>query len=128
MFSRKECLSEPCPNCGFGPSWGILKMRDSNGRERYPYYCRHCKKRTQSFCKKSDVPLDVLNGGTEVIIEQKRGICERCKKEARLEQHHWAPWKFFDDADSWPKSMLCRACHTEWHQVMTGDLVKKNTT
>jgi hypothetical protein len=100
-------------------------MLDSSGRERFPYFCTRCGKRTQLFCKKSEVPEVVAHGEVNVKIEQKFGLCERCGKEAHLEQHHWAPWKYFDDADSWPKSMLCRECHEEWHQVMTNDLIKK---
>ncbi len=58
--------------------------------------------------------------------QRKKADCERCGEHTLLEQHHWAPFKYFKDADRWPKSYLCRKCHEEWHQVMTGDLVRKH--
>jgi len=125
MFSRKENLAYPCPNCGCGPSWNIVKVIDSCERPRFPYVCSVCGQRTQCFAKKKDVPKEVLNGNPEKIYTPKIGKCARCGKETHLEEHHWAPYKFFQDANNWPKSWLCRECHEEWHQVMTGDLIKK---
>ncbi len=126
MFSRKEELHNPCPNCGEKPSWGLLKMIDSRGSERYPFYCNHCHKRTQCFEKKISVPQAIKDRQPDVIITPKLGICERCGKKTHLEEHHWAPWKYFKDANDWPKSSLCRKCHEEWHQIMTGDLRKNS--
>lgn len=123
MFSRKENLNRCCPNCGNSPSWRIVKVVDSNGKERFPYVCQSCGKRTQCFAKKKDVPIEIRNGDPAKTYHQKKGKCQRCGITTYLEEHHWAPWKYFEDADNWPKSMLCRACHEEWHQVMTGDLI-----
>ena len=43
--------------------------------------------------------------------------CAHCGASGGVELHHWAPWHLFDDADSWPTSHLCRACHDMWHRV-----------
>ena len=50
--------------------------------------------------------------------------CERCGVIAHLHWHHWAPKSMFTDAESWPKSALCPACHAEWHEIVTPQLVK----
>jgi DNA-directed RNA polymerase subunit M/transcription elongation factor TFIIS len=46
--------------------------------------------------------------------------CERCGSEDDVEVHHWAPQTLFGDADHWPTSVLCKACHVKWHSVMRG--------
>lgn len=43
--------------------------------------------------------------------------CARCGTR-ETEQHHWAPRAMFDDADQWPMSPLCVACHTRWHRTI----------
>jgi formate dehydrogenase maturation protein FdhE len=124
MFSRKEELDKKCPNCGSGPSWGVLKLIDSAGRDRYPYFCKLCGTRTQCYCKKNDVLGSVLNSDPSIIIPPKKGVCERCGEIGYLERHHWAPISLFDDADNWPTSFLCHTCHAEWHSVMTKNNVR----
>ncbi len=50
--------------------------------------------------------------------------CERCGEKAALQEHHWAPKHLFgeDEADRWPKSYLCEACHDRWHRVVTPNM------
>lgn len=126
MFNHREKLAECCPKCGRGPNWVLIKMVDSAGRERYPYVCQHCNTRTQLFEKKAKAK-NIRGIVNEVIKmpQREKAPCERCGKYELLEKHHWAPFKLFEDADSWPTSMLCRACHEEWHMKVTGDLVRK---
>jgi len=126
MFNHREDLKLPCPNCGEEPEWILIKMIDSAGRVRYPYICKNCKKRTQLYEKKQIAKtVGVLNSENIYIKKRTEAPCEACGKYALLEQHHWAPHKLFEDSDRWPKSNLCRDCHEKWHQVMTGDLIKK---
>ena len=70
MFNRKENLNNACPKCGKGPSWGILKMIDSGGRERFPYFCQFCLSRSQLFVKKKEVPPNILEGPPSVILKK----------------------------------------------------------
>jgi hypothetical protein len=44
--------------------------------------------------------------------------CERCGSSDGTQQHHWAPYAVFLDADSWPTSWLCPECHALWHAAM----------
>lgn len=46
-------------------------------------------------------------------------LCVRCGGLAE-HYHHWAPVAVFEDANNWPGSYLCRACHVEWHRTMEG--------
>jgi len=121
---RKD-LMKPCQYCGQGPKWKIVKIIDSNERSRFPYACSFCGKRTTFFVKKKNVPEEILNSEPGKIYQPNLGICQRCNKHTHVEEHHWAPHKFFKDADEWPKSLLCRECHEEWHSLMTGDLIRK---
>jgi hypothetical protein len=46
-------------------------------------------------------------------------FCARCgARDVPLEKHHWAPRAVFEDADNWPISYLCLACHDDWHRKM----------
>lgn len=128
MFSHRDYLNKNCPNCGGIPNYKITKIIDSRGMARYPYYCAHCGTRTQLFEKKKNLPKEILEQDPVLILPLKQGTCARCKEYKIVEEHHWAPRKYFNDADNWPKSMLCRSCHEEWHQVMTGDLIRRHPT
>jgi hypothetical protein len=44
--------------------------------------------------------------------------CERCGAREQTHRHHWAPREYFADANSWPTSYLCNACHRLWHETM----------
>lgn len=48
------------------------------------------------------------------------GRCSRrgCEREA-VEDHHFAPRAIFgDEADDWPRALLCLEHHIEWHRRM----------
>lgn len=46
--------------------------------------------------------------------------CARCESAAGTQLHHWAPRAIFGarEADRWPTSNLCPACHSLWHRLM----------
>lgn len=44
--------------------------------------------------------------------------CERCGSTDGSQLHHWAPQAIFADANDWPQSWLCHACHRTWHNAM----------
>jgi hypothetical protein len=50
--------------------------------------------------------------------------CARCGRRG-AEEHHWSPRAIFgkDEAETWPKDFLCKACHDEWHLKVTPQLV-----
>lgn len=101
-------------------------MLDSAERIRYVYICGDCGQRTTAFCKKALAEKSPLLVPGTITMSPNKGHCQRCKTYTHLEKHHWAPYKLFgDDADSWPTAMLCRRCHEEWHQKVTGDLIRK---
>ena len=63
----------------------------------------------------SDLPVIADNRGT-------LGRCSRrgCEREA-VEDHHFAPRAVFgQDADEWPRALLCVEHHIEWHRRMRG--------
>lgn len=48
------------------------------------------------------------------------GRCSRrgCEREA-IEDHHFAPRAVFqEEADEWPRALLCLEHHAEWHRRM----------
>lgn len=124
---KEELAKAPksCKFCG-DSNWVIKEMIDSAGRVRYPYVCAGCRKRSTAFCKKKLAEKSDLLIKGAIKMRQKTGACERCGTVTYLEKHHWAPFSIFgDDAINWPTSMLCRSCHEEWHQKVTGHLIKK---
>jgi len=49
-----------------------------------------------------------------------------CESEA-VEDHHFAPQALFGTAaDEWPRALLCVNHHTEWHQRIAGQEVKRH--
>lgn len=57
-----------------------------------------------------------------VVADYRGGLgrCSRrgCELEA-VEDHHFAPRAVFrDEADDWPRALLCQTHHAEWHRRM----------
>jgi hypothetical protein len=57
------------------------------------------------------------------VIADYRGVIGRCARlgcdREAVEDHHFAPRaKFGDEADDWPRALLCREHHIEWHRRM----------
>lgn len=125
MLPELQNAPDFCKDC-HSKNWKIKRMIDSAERIRYVYICDACGQRTTAFCKKVLAEQSSLLIAGTINMPVKKGHCERCNVYTHLEEHHWAPYKIFgNDAESWPKSMLCRKCHEEWHQKVTGDLVRK---
>ena len=121
LLNRHEDLKQNCPQCKTSPNWIIVKTIDSADRPRYPYACEKCGFRTQLFVKKEKVPRKILEGDSVKESPPNLERCAKCNELTHVEDHHWAPRKYFDNADDWPKSKLCRKCHAEWHRKVTGD-------
>ena len=105
-----------------------------SGSTIYPVYCNQCGNVSNKYIKKhvaleyaiTNGPLEYVETNTAKWMKEKqRQIkCEVCDiNEGEL--HHWAPQYLFPDADSWPKSYLCRACHRKWHYLVTPNMSNK---
>ena len=61
-----------------------------------------------------------LPNGRWVTDGELKEFCAVCGSIDNLERHHWAPKHLFKDrADDYPTSLLCKLCHSEWHDKMT---------
>lgn len=105
-----------------------------SGSTIYPVYCNQCGDVSNKYIKKhvaieyaiTNGPLEYVETNTAKWMKEKqRQIkCEVCDiNEGEL--HHWAPQYLFPDADSWPMSYLCRACHRKWHDLVTPNMSNK---
>ena len=89
-----------------------------NGGWQVFWWCAGCERRTDSrnIPHRKVANLEAL----PVVWDYTGDPCERCGRTDGVEAHHWAPRHVFGpDADSWPMSDLCAACHKEWHEKMT---------
>ncbi|MDK9708828.1 MAG: hypothetical protein OEL83_17435 [Desulforhopalus sp.] len=121
MNKLEDFKSIKCPYCNADSNWKIVKIIDSAERPRYPYACVSCNALTQYYEKAKNVPIEIVNSDPILQMDINLDVCERCRELTHVEVHHWGPKKFFADAEDWPKSMLCRACHAEWHREVTKD-------
>lgn len=105
-----------------------------SGSTIYPVYCNQCGDVSNKYIKKhvaleyaiTNGPLEYVETNTAKWMKEKQQQikCEVCDiNEGEL--HHWAPQYLFPDADSWPKSYLCRACHRKWHDLVTPNMSNK---
>ena len=112
-----EYPAHSCKHCG-GYGWRVGFYTDAGGAPKYPFVCVGCGNRTQGFAKRKAVEesgIDVQQLHPSEIPY----ICEVCGAKG-AQMHHWAPYHLFDsEADRWPVSYLCRACHSRWHAVVT---------
>ena len=118
-YSKRDGQLELCPKCG-KKQWGIRKLINQAGTTMYPYVCEACGFLTQLYAKKSLVnalgiaPLEIKPRSPNTTPK-----CEVCGNTG-AENHHWAPFFLFgDDAHNWPTALLCPACHSKWHKVVT---------
>lgn len=105
-----------------------------SGSTIYPVYCNQCGDVSNKYIKKhvaleyaiTNGPLEYVETNTAKWMKEKQQQikCEVCDiNEGEL--HHWAPQYLFPDADSWPKSYLCLACHRKWHDLVTPNMSNK---
>jgi hypothetical protein len=74
------------------------------------------------------VGLHVLDGSGAAatdfpVVADYRGVIGRCARrgcdQEAIEDHHFAPQAVFrEEADDWPRALLCREHHMEWHRRM----------
>ncbi len=105
-----------------------------SGSTIYPVYCNQCGDVSNKYIKKhvaleyaiTNGPLEYVETNTAKWMKEKQQQikCEVCDIN-ETELHHWAPQYLFPDADSWPKSYLCRACHRKWHDLVTPNMSNK---
>lgn len=128
-----------CPACRMtGPArlcrWEV--WTNDIHSDRFAWQCRRCGgKARRSDNRNQWIGRDKLEARGIVtgnlpfagVLEEGRveGKCEHCGATERLENHHWAPVSMFSDANKWPQSLLCSACHKQWHQRVTPYLVKR---
>lgn len=123
----------------------IVKLRalvQRNGLRQYALYCQ------QSGWRGSFIPLqlaaqiaashDYTLTDIPVARDNRDGCCDgsgcqecvrepcaRCGSFQQIQNHHWAPYHLFDDANDWPQSPLCAICHRRWHAVVTPNMHAK---
>jgi glutamate formiminotransferase len=84
------------------------------------------KKRIAQEYAQENGQLQYVKTKTAEYIEKKQIQikCEVCNADEG-ELHHWAPQHLFGaEADRWPVSYLCRACHRKWHDLVTPEMGK----
>jgi hypothetical protein len=117
---KKREIEAQCCNCSCNRHvLGCLE--DCRGALSVRWWCASCNRCVDarggniSHVKLKHLGIDVKS---LPVMRRNEGFpCERCGV-LQSEEHHWAPWELFDDADEWPKSQLCTKCHMKWHQVI----------
>lgn len=121
---------DKCNKCGSEKlKIGITNI--ASGATVYPVYCTECgevfpkyiQKRIAQEYARENGPLEYVETRTTKYMQkrQQQIKCEVCD-ENEGELHHWAPQYLFPDAENWPKSYLCRACHKKWHDLVTPNM------
>jgi len=115
-------MIDRCARCG-SENVGLLEMVNCGGGIFYKKYCfggKHSPNLKNPIVSKKEARQFEWEGGKiEKGNDRRSEKCERCG-QLGVELHHWAPYHLFgDDSESWPKSKLCRECHTLWHKVVT---------
>lgn len=127
-----------CAKCGYG-GFVICEGRNARGEPTYPFVCNQCGYIEAQYAKRKVAmdyaakhgPLQRVVTTTERMQLSGRSVatdsmtipCEVCGSVGATQEHHWAPWHLFgEEAQRWPKSMLCQPCHTRWHQIVTPNM------
>lgn len=125
---------DKCKNCG-SEHLKIGITNTQSGSTVYPMYCVDCGEVSNKYIKKQIALQHAIKNGILQYVKTKTAKymeedseqinCEVCKSKGG-EYHHWAPQYLFSDADKWPSSYLCRACHKKWHDLVTPNMsIKK---
>lgn len=116
LSRRRTCVHQ----AGFA----LYVIIQANGNRAVVSLCKHCLRNESDtrtgvphFWPHDRVQVDDLS----IIADNRRPerACAHCGALG-TEQHHWAPWHLFEDADSWPTSYLCVPCHRLWHRTIVG--------
>ena len=120
---------DKCTRCG-NKKIKIGVTNIISGATVYPYYCSECGEVFAKYVKriiameyaKQNGPLEYVQTRTAKHRYNDNIKCEVCgANEGEL--HHWAPAHLFGvECEKWPKSYLCRACHKQWHSLVTPNM------
>lgn len=103
------------------PAWRVFAVIRSDGVSAYRWHCALCGRPQPLGPGGVWVPhRDVPRPDQTLVIADLRSWeqCARCGTDSGVQAHHWAPRALFEDADSWPISLLCPECHAKWHRVV----------
>jgi hypothetical protein len=109
------------------------RLHRTNGAMHYAYECDLCGPITNQLypeakgwyvTKELARQLSGLDPDTFLLVEcgLRYHLCARCGKTLPCDEHHIAPRKVFEDAETWPTTVLCQECHLEWHRILTPGL------
>ncbi len=131
----KSCAACQSTNLAIG------EARDRRGGVIHPYYCADCGEVMLQYVSKAKAraySLDtqkalkrvytvtekrVLAGNLDPSVFDHNQPCEVCGATGTTEAHHWAPRHLFgEESYDWPVGLLCRTCHTRWHQLVTPNM------
>ena len=121
---RSPLALERRQTCSHGRGFALYVIIQANGNRAVVSLCRHCLKNETDV--QPGVPHFRPHEGIRVadlsvIADNRRPElpCAHCGALG-TEEHHWAPWHLFEDADAWPTSYLCAPCHRLWHRTIVG--------
>lgn len=119
-------LTLPCQCQGAG--YIVAASNQANGVRRFQLTCSACDRVCGGSIALAKLPPHVREAAPLIANNIDHAAhCTRCGSAANgVELHHWAPFARFDDFDRWPTSMLCPACHHEWHNKMNGYVWQPN--
>lgn len=109
-------INQTCHQCGTKAQ--LFRRIFRNGKTHVTLRCSRCL----ANCDPLERPFVPIPPGVTVetlpILYDARTpeySCERCGAIG-AELHHWAPKVVFgeNEAEDWPQSWLCPACHEEW--------------
>lgn len=135
IFDRKEWTMKKCEKCGSG-NMKVGWTCTASGSTVFPWYCEDCNFVFAKYVKKEvaeKLNADPQYGELKLVKTRTQKYFERTGQEINCEVcglnegelHHWAPqYLFGSDADLWPMSYLCRACHKKWHDLVTPNMGK----
>ena len=123
--------TRPCKRCGKDTTQELSKKVIASGGEFFGWWCLTCKWWTYSKTGGMWIAKTLLesNGidlsSLPVVATEIGPRCVKCGQRG-AEENHWAPKAIFgSEADNWPKDMLCKPCHAEWHAKVTPQFFKK---
>jgi hypothetical protein len=105
--------------CQCGAGFELARRINSNGVHLWKLRCIGCRRDIGGAIAYERLPVEARELVPELERPDPGRKCARCGEwKLGVELHHWAPRKFFADADEWPQSWLCPECHHHWHKTM----------
>lgn len=96
-----------------------------NGAYQVRPWCDECGRWASGSVPASILSAKGLYTTDLQVVADYRGSLGRCSRRGcdreAVEDHHFAPRAIFgEDADDWPRALLCVDHHLEWHRRMAG--------